>query len=333
MRAAARLVHQTAARWAHDRCDRLAASLSFYGLFSLFPLALLSLTAFGFVLGDDAESRARVVHALAVTGSPELRALLDQALAGMQAHTTARGVGAIVGLATLVFGASAVFAELQNAFDVVWRVPPPAPSTGLMGAVRAILTVKARAFALVVAASLVLLASLVASTVLAAVGQSGEAAIPVSALWHGLELLASWAFVAPVLAVMFRVLPRAPVTWRDVIWGAVVTAFLLSILKKLLAYYLAHVGHYAAYGVAGAVLGLLMWIYTSSMVLFFGAELVHVYSELFGSLSPRRASSGGTVREPGGGPSLHAPTRSRARRPPRARAGSPGTGDPSPRHR
>jgi membrane protein len=271
------LVRRAATRWADDRCDRLSAALSYYALFSLFPLALLALTTLGFFLGDDSATRSRIVGALVVTGSPELRALLDQALEGMQQHRTARGVGAVVGLATLLFGASAVFSELQNSLDVVWHVPPQ--QSGIRATVVALVTGRARAFVLVIAAALLLLASLVASTVLAAVGESGKAAVPISPVWDVFELLASAVFVAPVLALVYRVLPHARVSWSDAFWGGIVAAILLALLKKVLAFYLAHLGSYAAYGVAGAILGLLTWIDASAMVLYFGAEIARAHCE------------------------------------------------------
>ena len=101
------------------------------------------------------------------------------------------------------------------------------------------------------------------------------------------ELIASTAFIAAILVGLFRILPRTNVAWRDVTVGALFTSIVFTLLKKLLAYYLAHLGSYAAYGVVGALLGFLTWIYLTSMLLYFGVELTRVYAERFGSLAGR----------------------------------------------
>ena len=285
MRAFVALVWQAGARWAEDRCDRFSAALSCYALFSLFPLALLSLTALGYVLGDDPATRARIVGSFAVTGSPELRALIDQTLADMQQHRSARGIGTAVGLISMLLGASGVFAELQNAFNLIWRVPT-SPPKGAWKTVVDLVRGKAVAFALVGVAAFILLASLVVSTVWTAMDRPGTSAVA-GTLWQVAEALGSALFLAPVTALMFRVLLRGRIAWRDLAFGASVTALLFSILKRALAFYLAHVVSYAAYGVVGALLGFLTWIYVSSMVLLFGAQLTRVYAERRATVSPR----------------------------------------------
>ena len=271
------LLWQAGARWAADRCDRLAAALSCYALFSLFPLAMLSLTALGYVLGDDPRTRARVVSSFAVTGSPELRTLIDQTLASMQEHHTARGVGTVVGVVSLLFGASGVFAELRNAFGLIWRVPSP-PASGVRQTILEIVRGKALAFAFVGLAGLVLLASLVAGTAWAAVDRPGSSTTA-DVILQVAEPLASALFLAPVLALVLRMILRVRIAWRDLAFGSALTALLLCILKKALAFYLARVASYAAYGVAGALLGFLTWVYASAMLLFWGMQVTRVRAE------------------------------------------------------
>ena len=276
------LLVEAGTRWVDDQCLRLGAALSYYAIFSLFPLALLSVTILGFALGDDPSVRAGIVGSMDATGSPAVHALLDETLVNMQQHHTARGVGAVIGIITLFFGASGVFSELDNALNLIWRVRAT-PSTGIWRSILWLVRDKAISFLLVIVASVLVLASLVASTVLAALGRSAESIVPAAWLWGPLEFVVSGALLAVVLGTMFRLIPRAPVAWSDVYWGAVLTATLFSIVRKLFAYYLAHVGSYAAYGAAGAVLGLLTWIYVTSLILFFGAEFTRVYAERFGS--------------------------------------------------
>jgi membrane protein len=286
------LLREAARRWAEDRCDRMGAALSCYALFSLFPLVLLSVTTLGWILGNDPVRRTEIVTFFDATGSPALRTLLDDALANMQTHPRARGVGTVVGLATLLFGASGAFSELDDAVNSIWRVAPT-PWTGVRQYVLVRAKHQAVAFLLVAATALVLGASLIVSAVLAALQRSVGTALGGTSFWQPIELGGSLLLSAAVLAVLFRVLPRTAVAWRDVVGGAVVTAALFSVVKKLLSYYLVHVGSYAAYGVAGALLGLLTWIYVTTLLLYFGAELTRVYAERFGSLSVRAPARGG----------------------------------------
>lgn len=279
-RGAIALLRETADRWAGDRCYRLGASLAYYAIFSLLPLLLLSVTILGYALGAGDSVRMDVLDSLkGATGSTAVRSLLDDALADLQAHRTARGVGAIVGLATLLFGASGVFSELFASLNTIWRVRPR-PVRGAWNSVVRFVADKALSFALVVAAGLVLLGSLVLSTALATIAGRTGGHLP----WRGAEIAASMLLVTGALAATFRNLPQTHVEWRDVLGGALLAAAMLTVLKHLLAWYLASMGSYAAYGAVGAVLGLLLLIYASSLVMFFGAEFTRVYAERYGSL-------------------------------------------------
>jgi len=282
------LVAEAGTRWLDDRCYRLGAALSYYALFSVFPLLLLAVTAVGFVLGDGPETRARVLASFD-TSSPEVRGLLDQTLASMQRHQTARGVGAVVGVLTLLFGASAVFGELDAALNAIWRCPERKTS-GLVASAKAAVKDKAVAFALVLGAAVVVLASLATSTALGAIGGSAARVVPFPWAWQIVEIGVSAAFVTLVLAAIFRVVPACPIAWRDVVPAAIVTMLLFTLLKRTLAYYLAHLSGFGAYGAVGGVLAMLTWIYLMSLVVFFGAELSCVYAERFGS---RRRSTRG----------------------------------------
>jgi membrane protein len=285
VKAIAKILGESANRWIDDACYRMGASLAYYALFSLFPLTLLAVAVFGFLLGDDPATRERILATID-PGSPGARAMLEETLKSMQEHHSARGIGAVVGFVTLVFGASGVFGELDTSFNKIWRVPvKPMP---LMKAIVAEVKDKALSFLLVVFACVLLLASLATSTALTALGDSTESVlghVPLFAwAWKLAELAVGFAFLTLVFAAMFRVLPRTRVAWRDVFPGAIMTAILFTVLKLLLAWYLGHVGSYAAYGAVGGVLALLTWIYVSSLVIFFGAEITRVWAEQLGSL-------------------------------------------------
>jgi len=288
------LARDAGLRWADDACHRLGAALAYYALFSLFPLLLLSVTAVGFILGNDDTVRQKVVGSM-IGASDEPRALLDQTLQSMQTHRAARGVGALVGGIALLLGASGVFSELESSLNFIWRVESTAPG-GLWSTLLKALKAKAFAFAVVVAAASAVLASLVVSTVLGAIASTtNSAAGPGQTLWRVIDFATSLAFVTVLLAAIYRVVPSRRVQWGDVFGAAFLASLLLTALKYLLAWYLAHVGSYAAYGAVGAVLGLLTWIYCASLVLFYGAEVSVLYADRFGSVARARRASAGDV--------------------------------------
>jgi membrane protein len=290
----ASIVKEAGTRWVDDACYRLGASLAFYAVFSIFPLALLAVTVVGFLLGDDASVRHKVVVWFAKASTPQFQSLLDQTLESMQTHRSERGIGAVVGIVTLLLGASGVFSELQTTLNTIWRVPAP-PSRGFWAAVLQEVKDKALSFAVVGAAAVALLASLATGTALAAIGAETSRVVGGNYLWRMLDLAGSLVLLTMCIAAMFRMIPQATVKWRDVLGGALVTALLFVALRSLLAWYLASLGSYAAYGAVGAVLGLLMWIYVASLILFFGAELTRVYAERFGSFAPRHGAPGGAI--------------------------------------
>jgi membrane protein len=282
-------------RWVGDACYRLGAALAYYALFSIFPLMLLAVTVVGFVLGGDAAARQSVLNSVP-SPSPEFRVLLDQTLQSMQSHRSARGVGAVVGLIALILGASGVFSELESSLDLIWRVKR-SPARGLWQILLNALRSKALSFVVVIVAAMAVLASLAVSTILAAVGDTLGAAVgdgttngaAARTLWQPVEMAVSLAFLAALFAAIYRLVPQADVQWRDVVGAALITSLFFVGLKSLLAWCLARIAGYAAYGAVGAVLGLLTWIYVASLVLFYGAEFSRVYAERYGSLAAQRA--------------------------------------------
>jgi membrane protein len=279
-------------RWSADACYRLGAALSYYAIFSLFPILLLLATGLGYALGNDAAPRRELLDWLTgATGSPAVRSLLDDSLASLQAHHAARGVGAAVGVVTLLFGASGVFSELDSALNTIWRVRDPESLSFWQDA---LLFVKRKgwSFLLVLCAIVIAVGSWLVGAAAAAMGDATRGLLPwwpSGAVLGGLALDAGASIVilTAALAVMFHALPRTRVTWGDVAPGALIAALLLTGLKRLLVLYLVHLGGYAAYGAIGAILGLMMLLYVASLIVLFGAELTRVFAERFGSLSHR----------------------------------------------
>jgi membrane protein len=275
------IARDAAIRWSDDACYRLGASLAYYALFSVFPLLLLCVTAFGFVLGDSATVRGRILTSIASGTSPEIRALLDQTLQSMQEHRTARGVGVAIGAITLFMGASGVFTELESSLNTIWRVKPKT-ETAVLSYVWTALKDKAWAFCVVIAAATALFLSAILSATLQVLSPD---VVGLRDLWRLVEVAAGSGLLAVLLAAVYRVVPQTPVAWRDVGGAAVLTSLLFTALRGLLSWYLSQVSNYSTYGAVGGVLGLLTWIYVVALIFFYGAELSRVYAERAGSLA------------------------------------------------
>jgi membrane protein len=289
-----KVLGEAGVRWSDDNCLSLGASLAYYAVFSIFPLLLLAVAGLGMLVGNVPGVRERILDSVTSATSPEFRKLFEETLVNMQTHETARGIGAVIGVITLFVGASAVFSELESTLNKIWRVPP-APARGAWAAVVALIRYKAVAFAVVAGTAAALLASLVVSSILSSIDQTVDRLAPESVThatrWIVAEAVGSVGVLTVVLATMFRMIPQTKVEWRDVFGGAFVTALLFTATKRLLAWYLGHLGSYAAYGTVGGFLGLLTWIYLASLFLFYGAEVTRVYAERYGSVASHSPAS------------------------------------------
>lgn len=274
----------TADRFSQVEGPRLGASFAYYATFSIFPAMLLAVTVFGFVLGDDAPARERMIAAIGA--APGSREVLEKTLAALQESRSARGVSALVALFTLLFSASGATVELDNALNRIWCVPPR-PSKGIVGTLKTFALDRLSGFAIVGGIGLTLLASLVGSSLLSALVSRAREQIE-TPLWPALlrtsELALSMTLLSGVFTAAFHFIPRTRPKLADVVGGAVLTTVMLTALKEVFASYLAHLTSYSAYGVVGGVLALATWIYLSSQIIFFGAQLTRVHAEKLGSV-------------------------------------------------
>lgn len=271
------LLKETADGWSEDNVARLAASLAYYTLLSIAPLIILAVAVTGLAFGQDA-ARQHISGELAgVVGSGAAVAI--QSIAE-NAQTPGTGIiSVIVGLTVLLFGASAVFGELQSALNTVWSVAPK-PGRGIWGLIKD----RFFSFTLVLGVAFLLLVSLVVSAGLTWVGQVFESSLPGgAALWQVLNFVISLAVVTALFALMFKKLPDVEIRWRDVWVGATVTAGLFTLGKFGLGFYLGRAGVSSAYGAAGSIVALVIWVYYSAQVLLIGAEFTEAYARHFGS--------------------------------------------------
>jgi membrane protein len=279
------VVRETVLRWWRSNAPAQSAALAFYTLFSLAPVLVVSVSIAGAVFGE-AVTRAEIerqVRALAGDESAEIvRQVLDSA-----ARPELGGLVGVVGALTLLFGATAVFGQLQEALNSVWGVRP---RPGRL--IRNFLRKRLLSFGLVLVIGFLLMVSLVLSAALAALGAYLQRLLAFPAgLLESLNFALFFAVITLLFMLIYRMVPDAVVAWRDVATGAVVTALLFAVGKELIGLYLGRAGIASAYGVAGSLVLLLLWVYYSAMIVLLGAGFTRVWS--------RRWRPPGVVPEPG----------------------------------
>ncbi|HEY0468686.1 MAG TPA: YihY/virulence factor BrkB family protein [Polyangiaceae bacterium] len=296
------ILKETGSAWDEDNVTRLAASLAYYTLLSIAPLIILAVAVTGLAFGEAA-AREHIAGELAgVVGAGAAEAIESIA---KNARTPGTGVVSIaVGVVVLLFGASGVFGELQAALNTVWDVAPK-PGRGIWGIVKD----RFFSFTLVVGVAFLLLVSLVVSAGLTWVGQVFEQSLPGGAVvWQVLNFCISFAVVTALFALIFKTLPDVRIHWHDVWIGSAVTAALFTLGKFGLGIYLGSAGVASAYGAAGSIVALVIWVYYSAQVLLVGAEFTEVYARRFGSrITPDDKAVSVARARPDSSPAVSAP--------------------------
>jgi membrane protein len=267
--------------WWNDNCLRLAASLAYYTALSLAPLILLIVGVVGLVL-DRQQVGSQLSAQLEGLIGPAGRDLVTSILAA----TNPQGgtLATVIGLITLLIGATAVFGELQATLNLVWEVRP-APTNGVWAGIWAMLRERLFSLALVLALAFLLLVSLVISAALAGA----------TALFHGpeqavlsriLEIVVSLLVLTFVFAFLYKYVPDAEISWQDVWLGGLITAVLFTLGKTAIGFYLGQASVGSAYGAAGSLIALLVWVYYSALIMFFGAEFTHAWTIRHHAVTP-----------------------------------------------
>ena len=265
-------------QWSDDNVPKLAAALSYYAVLSAAPLLVLSVAIAEAVVGQKAVN-GQLVWELSHAVGPQAALAIQTALQG--AHTAMSGwIATALGVVSLAVGASSVLLELHDSLNLIWGLPPPPESSWRKMFVR---LMKERFFSalVVIGAGCVLLLSLLLSTFLEGLGQSLRP-VPEWEL-HSAAVGISFLVVAVLFGAVYKLIPDVRLTWKDVAFGAVVTALLFTIGKQLLAIYLARVGFQSTYGAAWVGVLLLVWVYYSAQMFFLGAEFTKVYARRYGS--------------------------------------------------
>jgi len=263
-------VKETASDWLDDNASRLAAALAFYSLLALAPLVVISVAVAGFFFGPEA-ARGKVAGELGAVVGAEAARGIQSVVATAQSPSTGL-VSTVVGVVTLFIGASGVFGELQASLNTVWEVKPK-PGQGIWSAVKT----RFFSFTMVLGVAFLLLISLVITSVLSAIGVGFAQVLPGGeAVWQVLNFAFSLAVVTALFALIFKYVPDAKVRWSDVWLGAAVTAVLFSIGKFLLGLYLGKAAVGSAYGAAGSIVALTVWVYYAAQIFLLGAEFTQV---------------------------------------------------------
>lgn len=272
------LLRRTVSAWIDDYAPSMGAAIAYYTVFSIAPLLLLVIAVAGLAFGRDAvqgEIMSQMQGLMGREGAVAVEALLKSA------NEPATSVMAtVVSVALLLFGATTVFAEVQNSLDRIWHVPAERRPGGAWGFIRTRLL----SFGLILGLAFLLLVSLVASAAVAALGTWWGAYFEgAEALLHALNLLLSWFVAAALFAMIYKLMPRTPIAWRDVWIGAIVTAVLFEIGKFAIGLYLGKSGVTSAFGAAGSLAVLLIWVYFSAQIFLLGAEFTRAYAATHGS--------------------------------------------------
>jgi membrane protein len=267
------LIKNTVAEWQEDNALRLGAALSYYTAFSLAPLLLIVISVAGLALGNDV-ARSKILDEMraliGTQGSGAIETMLENA-----SKPAASIVSSIIGFISLILGATGVVGELHDAMNTVWEVEAK-PAGGVLGYIRQ----RVFSFAMVIGIGFLLLVSLVISAGVAAVGHMWGGGTGI--LYQSINFLLSLAVTCALFALMFRFLPDVRIRWRNAWVGGILTAILFTIGKTLTGIYLGRSAIASTFGAAGSFAVVLVWVYYSSQIVFFGAEFTQVYAEYRG---------------------------------------------------
>ncbi|MGB4359036.1 MAG: YihY/virulence factor BrkB family protein [Rhodoferax sp.] len=272
------LLKQVFNAWLDDDVPSMGAALAYYTLFSLAPLLLIVISVAGLVFGQEAARGEIALQLRALMGEPGANAV--QALLASVGEPSESSWATLLGVVLLLIGATTVFGELQSALDRIWRVPATAPVSGWLHLLRARLL----SFGMILVIGFLLMVSLVLSAALATMERLWS---PLFGGWIAIASVsnaaAGFALVTAMFALIYKVMPRAQVLWRDVWTGALFTALLFSLGKALIGIYIGSSGIVSGFGAAGSLVVVLLWVYYSAQIFLIGAEFTWVYANLFGS--------------------------------------------------
>lgn len=284
------LLRETFSRWSEDAAPRMAAALSYYTVFSMAPLLILAIATVGLVLGRDA-AQGKIVEQIGGLVGTQSEAAIQSMIEA--ANRPAKGIFAgVVGIISLMAGAIGVLSELKSALNKIWR-------TEERGDVKEIVKKNVVFVGMLLGVGFLLTVSLILSAGIAAVGKSLSGLLPApELLLHAADFALSLGIIALMFAAIYRFLPNTKIEWRDVWVGAFVTSLLFNVGKLALGLYIGKGAVGSTYGAAGSVLVLLLWVYYSGLIFYFGAEFTKAYADRLGSRKTERRAKAKPGRIP-----------------------------------
>lgn len=271
------VLKETFKDFGEDKVPRLAAALAYYTIFSIGPLLLIALAIASQVF-DERQVRDQMLgtigNMVGSSGKETIGQALDNANKG-----SGDVIAASIGIVTLLMGASGVFGQLKDALNTIWEVKPK-EGQGILGIMRE----RFLSFTMVLGTGFLLLVSLVVSAGIAALGQFLKSVLPGGDLvWQVVNIVITIGIITLMFTVLFKFLPDVQVAWKDVVVGSFITAVLFTVGQIALGIYLGSGSVGTAFGAAGSIVIILVWIYYSALIFFIGAELTQVYARRFGS--------------------------------------------------
>jgi membrane protein len=286
------LIRQTFSEWSEDGAPRLGAALAYYSVFSIGPLLLIAISIAGLAFEAGAvqeEAMRQIAKLVGPQGAEAVRSLLASVSFSGQSQ-----IGVIIGVGVLLFGAIAVVVQLKDALNIIWDVEQT--GSGIWYYVRTY----GLSFAAVLGLGFMLAISFFTTTMISTVGTLWGSSIP-QPVMAGVNFVADLAILTLLFALMFKLLPDTDVAWKDVWLGAALTTLLFIIGKYAIAFYLGQQGLESTFGAASSIVLILVWIYYSAQIVFFGAEFTQVYARTHGSLAAEphghRDTSGALTKE------------------------------------
>lgn len=277
------IIKTTFQEFSEDKAARLAAALAYYTVFSLAPLLVIVVGIAGLLISTTTVQETILQQVQGLAGQQAA-----QMVGEMLANFNRPGGGIItvvIGVVTLIFGATGVFGQLQDALNTIWEVQPR-PDRGILGIIKD----RFLSFTMILGLAFMLLVSLVVSAGISVLGTFFGGLIPIGEwFWQIVNQLISVGVVTILFALIFQILPDVDIAWKDVWVGALVTSILFNIGKFALGYYLGNSAITSGYGAAGSIIVILLWVYYTAQILFLGAEFTQVYARRFGSkIEPSR---------------------------------------------
>lgn len=280
-----KIILESLKSWINHRAASKGAALAFYTLFAMTPILMLAIAIAGYFFGVQAAQGEIIGQIQGLVGPNGAQAI--QALLAAARNPVSGLMATISAVVLLVIGASSVFAELKSSLDEIWGISRPGHS-----AFFTLLRARFLSFSIVLVLAFLLLISLVFSAAIAMLERY------VGNMWSGslvvlsaVSVIFSFGIIAVLFAVIYKMLPDAPLSWRDVWIGALFTALLFSLGKYGIGLYLGNSGVASSFGAAGAMIALLLWVYYSAQIFFLGAEFTRQYALMYGSLQARRDRS------------------------------------------